>query len=947
MAINGAEVEVIGPGIVEDLAQNKSYVQNMYFHNGSWRVRRGFGTVGEFDPSLSRYTGLVRSNAEGEGFTEHLGSTVIKTNFGHTQIVSVVEQLTWLNNGDGNDVRKRLFSVHIYDVTTDDHWEELLIEPTGMTNVPLPLVRGHYEGFGKAIAVTDQHTVKLDFVEFNDIVYFASEDFGVWYYKPAAFRGNRGKAIELWRQKRYSDNTLIKPLIYVPNQSFVAEYGYFPSLPEPVVSISVLANRLVFLGKHTLFFSDPNRAQSIIVDNIINIPSEAPLTAAKEINGSLMVFSESETFLFQPGSGLIVSGRLTKISESIGCDSSSLVTKFDNKLVFVDRNGVHINAGGLEISMISMPINDFFTGVLSNPLNRYLVDNGDVSTTAKQPSLTSRYYKDQASIIYWEEFKLILLTVKDNGRYTTMCYSVENGQWSEWKWESAAYNEANVAKVGIRDNQKTHALATDGVGLWSVGIDETNQMTDNAQVWNGAAWLLSPNQNQKFRTLVIGEYGRGGAIDRSSEYEDFRYGIGEWEEPYDSTGAGFIGNNQGQGPELYFGPPLQVKPGFVLDGQTWNRGGALVPVYYKWDATVIPTNAFIYPSIYHWRLQFQFDAINWDLQSTSAGGFDRVNGIFVEGLENLRSGYGFGSLGFVQIAGLNEMQETGTNQVDISWDAHVAATATPAYNTFPSLYHNVNNAVANNASPLPRSSDVQVLFWLPFLKRTSDSTSNLNIVNINAAFYDNKFAAGAPAGANTFYTTRNQVFRFSSLIGDRNVDDAKAQGVDWCYLSPPLEPNEQKQSKVRGLFTKLSSTGTATNQIANSWGSATYAPRVFNTSVSSDYRRWGTQIIDYTGDPAGVSESDLAKVQPSIRTRVKNTATDMGYKVFEDANNQWDNNVLADDKQYGVLSTSNTTKGQFFTWLMWGHMLNKAESIVISGAKAVARIMGSRRRRGH
>jgi hypothetical protein len=33
MAINGAEVEVIGPGIVEDLAQNKSYVQNMYFHN--------------------------------------------------------------------------------------------------------------------------------------------------------------------------------------------------------------------------------------------------------------------------------------------------------------------------------------------------------------------------------------------------------------------------------------------------------------------------------------------------------------------------------------------------------------------------------------------------------------------------------------------------------------------------------------------------------------------------------------------------------------------------------------------------------------------------------------------------------------------------------------------------------------------------------------------------
>ena len=77
----------------------------------------------------------------------------------------------------------------------------------------------------------------------------------------------------------------------------------------------------------------------------------------------------------------------------------------------------------------------------------------------------------------------------------------------------------------------------------------------------------------------------------------------------------------------------------------------------------------------------------------------------------------------------------------------------------------------------------------------------------------------------------------------------------------------------------------------------------------------------------------------------------MGYKIFEDSDNQWDgttpNEVLADDQLYATIATSATSKGQWFTWLFFGHMLNKAESVMINTAKAAYRIIGSRRRKGH
>ena len=80
----------------------------------------------------------------------------------------------------------------------------------------------------------------------------------------------------------------------------------------------------------------------------------------------------------------------------------------------------------------------------------------------------------------------------------------------------------------------------------------------------------------------------------------------------------------------------------------------------------------------------------------------------------------------------------------------------------------------------------------------------------------------------------------------------------------------------------------------------------------------------------------------------------MRYQVFDDPNLLWGDvgqvtgNVLVDDKQFGELADSNSTKGAWFTWMFFGYVLNKAEELVIRSAKAAIRkVSGGRRRKGH
>ena len=80
----------------------------------------------------------------------------------------------------------------------------------------------------------------------------------------------------------------------------------------------------------------------------------------------------------------------------------------------------------------------------------------------------------------------------------------------------------------------------------------------------------------------------------------------------------------------------------------------------------------------------------------------------------------------------------------------------------------------------------------------------------------------------------------------------------------------------------------------------------------------------------------------------------MRYQVYDDPSLSWGDqgaaggNVLVDDKQFGELADSNSTKGSWFTWMFFGYVLDKAEELVVRSAKAAIRKVSSgRRRKGH
>ena len=165
MAIRGKEVELLGDGIRADSPTKGAFALNMLYRRNSWEVRRGFGQVTELDTTMGAiFTGQP---SKLWGYEEHLGSYLMKTSFGHEQVVSVFlakaltgdrepnTTATPINNSTLSQFMP-IYVVDIYDITTGDRWEEPIFRHTAefgdspTTKMEMPLWHGHYETFWRA-----------------------------------------------------------------------------------------------------------------------------------------------------------------------------------------------------------------------------------------------------------------------------------------------------------------------------------------------------------------------------------------------------------------------------------------------------------------------------------------------------------------------------------------------------------------------------------------------------------------------------------------------------------------------------------------------------------------------------------------------------------------------------------------------------------------------------
>lgn len=983
MAISGTEVEFVGPGIRANNPENRSYVQNMVFSEGTWQTRSGFGTLGEFSTTLSKYTDDPGILEQIEGYRTHVGSYLMTTNFGHRQIVSVFYSLVWnslgtpFNDGrvDPFNISKRVpsYIVSIYDLTSRERWEELIYQYTSeiSANNPtnMPYTKGYYQSSrDETVSVNKLATDEdqISFSEFNDTLYFGSKSMGFYSYRPAAFTGNTNKAVETLCNAADtpgpSESSILARLVLAEG-NFADAYVYQTAIAG-LTGLSKLGNRLVYITDTALYFSDNNFPSSVVAGHSISVPSESPITACREINGNLLIFTYEETFLYQPTSGFFVNaGQLTKISESIGCLSINSITKFDNTLAWVSSRGVYVNNGGLEVKSISENIKPFFNSYLSNPISHFNTQNGKANQTYKLPAISHRLDANNVTVCYSNTIKALMITIPK--QRITLIHN-QNGEWSIWNYDSMAFSNIEGAeprptnKVGIRDFMKCDQIVADEHGIYAIAVDpdsiHNKISSDQASTINRGTGAMEPDidRNQAFSTYFILEYGRGGGLDRSIHDEDYRYGIGEWNQAA-STPSSYkpvaAWNDQSTSSGYFWdfiiGKPQKILQDWNFDGMTVTSSGAvLIPIQVRipvvgimgtYAAGALPTGTRLSRTtkrtkiqdgqIYKLYCEFEFDSAHWVPMLAGT----KIKALFKTPMECSQSAYGNTSINYAMVAGseiqlydtLTGLPSATGNLIRIAWDPAVAGTAAASNfanigTTFsqghfqvttqgPGTTHNIGL----NETTIPINGDeIKTLMWIPFMRRgEAEAVSSMAIEQMRGHMCTDNNAAPES------WRSRNYWFGFSSLgaTSDVHKEDNVTQAVDWAYASEPIGLGKGSQIKARGLYSEIKSHGMSGEHFTNGWTSDTSGQRnyrLFNATVAADNSQWMGQIVDQPSDtvnPTAIETSDSKTFlgfpsannpqEESIRTKIKHipagqTIGTNKYKVFDSDAMVWgDNNT--------------------------------------------------------
>ena len=1001
------EIELLGDGIEAISPDKGSFALNMHNKNGAWHVRKGFGQLAEFDTTLMR--NIAQSTIVSWAYEKHVGSKLIKTSFGHDQLVSVIHgifatggatsETVQLGNYKGGIATEKAVSpakiyqlhlVSIFDITTGERWEEALYQHTG-TNRTLPLydIHGHYEtNLDKDYQTWVQSDA--DYVWFEhaaDCLFFGNKKLGVWYYIPSSFRGtrtNQGDASVFqqlddhlrfeWSQGRV-ETCLVKNLAISPGQ-FKNELPYLESsIFDSVVDMTFLNGTFVYATENELWFSDVGKAGSILSANNAFLSLGEPIKAIQAYRDLIYVFTDSTASIFSPGiAGALVSGSLTQLSNEIGCLSPNAIIKANNQLIWVDKNGVFSTTGSQNVTVISGVIENFFKEYITNPLNNWYTQSGALGTTTNPPSITIKLNPDGIHMAFSEHNNMLLIGMPETNQILVLS---DGDNWSLWTTETLVNNiDGDLGEVGIQPS----ILATNNIeNPWIVaGLNKMYVIGGpTTQVWTDTSLDTSASMQIDDDALIssyyILEYGRGGGTDRNIDNEDYRRIIGKWyvqnnanaahiipgsllldnlrsngivyidrwihEEPLSNTPAG-----QGPGQTVYT-LPIQLVPPMI--SQT-------IP---EEASTAYPATDNSYPlHIVNFSFSFWFDNTNWRpvfYTLTPGGLWDQT---VVSPVPNER---GYASIGYHNrpIVGLpgptpavSEVQCYGAGVPDVNGNQiHIRYSAANAVAQIGAPWNHKDSAGGAldtlNLNPDYRNP----MLYLKFFYIGSGDVTSMGIVpipaetNVQGEWVDRGGTIHTP-----FVVFPNVIYWQEAHNSSPHANDSVAQPVDWAYKSTQVGLDNNINFKARGLTTRIRSHGKSTNPLITGWWAGLY-----NTLGGSDWKEWTSQTVDI--DEANETPVALQRVldKTTIRNRFNNGSAS-STRTF--GNNQilWDDgtsdvgNYLVDEQEVNNITTSDNVRGEWISYMAFGHIQDKAEEITMMSLKAIIRPVASgRRKTGH
>ena len=999
--IPGVEVPLFENGLVAKAPTLEGYAYNMYQRLGAWHVRKGFGQVTQMDTTMGcpRTDGLPDAYADATwGYTNHLGTKIFDTEFGHTQTISLLAARVFTGKSadhphdQSQPTAITMYVVRIYDLTTGCTWEEPLHRHTSdqpdTDSTPMWTHHATYETAERSIwgeyqheqflAVTDDPVAEAWFAPFRGALLLGVPSVGAWYYSPIA-PGPEYRYRQVDNTSRnpsgepYGESSSLKRVRFIDGA--FDGFDYMSGSTVQNVDFAFVweaLGRVVYVVGQELFFSDVGFPASVMAFNTLKLTIEERITALAEMNGSLYIFTPTHTWHYSPnaGSTIISEGRLTVLSDTIGCANVNLAITAAQRLYWADSNGVYTTPGNLQIQKISDDVDRFFSDKVDNPLTNYYTLSGHTQLSAQQPLPQYAFDAAAAHMVFYPPLDLLMLV--QPGQKMALVMS-EN--WAVWSWESQVSLALSppavpVPRVATEERiDQPWVTANENRLILVGGIDDQLVAQDTKR---SRAWDDLPS-----KSIYLLEYGRGGALDRSIDINEDHRTVGGWDN-ISQTGAA---TNYFR---LYIGKPTKVpdnwtyqmspdqtsNPDTAPDGeryQDWLFPVTMVPEYLSFDH--LPITGFDLRILYnddHWDPVLRTQSANYSAVAT-----ELMLEFPPERIHSIK-GYGLWVNQGPDVAGFREAQlydnATGTpsatgDEIRISFNGTTNLVDVPFifandWDTQPGL-----GLMPHQHNPL--------FYIVMRRKRAADDTEDVNaMVDWDVTFamlYNGAHTPVlAPATNPTVHVWRQtfffeedrgkqapQIATGSTDHGRRRKDNVSAP-VDWLYQSPPMRAEEGARLKLRGARVRLRSRGAGSELDSGNQGWDRWGARLLNVILGSDRKGMQSQLIDYDseGTTGEAGSNAVARVANKEGTRARMwdgvSLQPAAYDVAKwgDPTVAATGDVLIAGDEVSETVLSDNVRGVEVRLTLFGHIMSKAAVITLEAGKAIIRRLGNIGRKG-
>lgn len=929
MPVGLTEIELPLSGIGAGSALKGAFAQNLFIRSGSWEVRAGMGQLSQLDSTFSQPFLPVPTTY---GYSEILGRFIFKNDFGARQILTVLRVIANTSNCKavvGFGAQSQVIDgvvLRVYDCMTKGSFEFPLFRHTSQNNPAVISPLGWHGCYETNLSQNWQSFVRgtsqrVFFTEFQDFVLFGCPDIGAWCYRPILAAQPRQMMVDgvnvLDNAEGYSETSACFPVVYGNGIASEAQ-GYLDATggPPPVDAVSI-AGRICYAFKRDLFFSDVGNPQGIMQLNVMTLPTQADITAVAEVFGNLLIFTQRETWLYRLSTGTFCTGgQLSRLSDTVGCIGPQTKTSIGESLAWCDARGVYTSSGQYDIKCISDDLQQLFSAQMANPLTYYFQTVPSVYQASNDERERFEYeWKDTASVsMCYEALQdLLLITVPSfNG---ALCF--KDGQWSLWNFDTVVTPTARFAAV-TRNIVIDGLLAIDGE-IYATGGIETYTPDDKAITAAGTPLL----ENSPQRSFYILQYDRGGAVDRTVEIEEDQ-----------RLFAGYYQIAQSRGTaEVYLGQP--VKMPFQYKTPTGAIVGGVGDNLWLVPLIVIPSdNAAVFP-LDHFDFIVSFDSTHYAPIFRTDNGFGQA---FVDVI--LEPERGFSQLGWgvtpagtppIATVGVSEIQaylagvpSLSGSELRIRWDGAQGLINGGAWNGSPNM--NVN----------ARKSEI--LMWIPMqdFRSLSTATTMSMAWAFSVSMQKNIASSGSVNLVPGSWHNANP--------GNRHQLDDVAQPVDWLYKSEQVQCPvgmrgvKAPMTQAREAFIDAILHGQSNNPVISAWIFG-----LIQGVFSTDWKDWSGQVMDFIE-----YENDESAIA-SLISRMQGGATGFTGRTFGNAATWGDDadktkgNYLNCDEERDTLPGSGNVKGKYVSLMLFGHVQNVAERLVILGLKAGLRPAGGRR----